>query len=209
MTEKNYNSKQKENSTLKKQKNLDKDKKLVETKLDKKSQEENENSKIQKEEINENKKEDINEENKKDKKTKEIPKKEEAIINARSLDLSTKDSASVCRFIKFKTIEKAIEDLEEVLKFKKVIPMKKGFPHKKGKGVMAGKYHTKTVRYFIRLLKELKANSDVNKIEEPVIVEAIANKASMPYGRFGRIRRKRTHIKLKSKEKSLIKKNKK
>jgi ribosomal protein L22 len=123
------------------------------------------------------------------------------------LPLSTKDSAAVCKFIKFKLIDKAIEDLEDVLKFKKVIPMKKGFPHKKGKRVMAGRYHTKTTKYFIKLLKELKANSNVNGIENPFIIEAIANKASMPYGRFGRVRKKRTHIKIKAINKSELKKN--
>jgi len=194
MTEKNYNPQQRNSKTMKKQK-------VVESKVENvtsKNEESKEEKKI--EEVKETKPE-IKSEDKKNKIKKEIPKKYEAVINAKSLPLSTKDCKSICKFINHKGIEKAIEDLEEVSKFKKVIPMKKGFPHKKGRGVMAGKYHTKAVIYFIKMLKELKANSNVNQLENPIITEAVANRASMPYGRFGRVRRKRTHIKIKTEEK--------
>ncbi len=220
MTEKDYNSQQRKSKTMKKQEFVNP---KIESALSKKeeikknetikendSKEENKENKIvQEENLKKEVKEDKKEEkieNKKDKQKKEIPKKEEAVINAKSLPLSTKDCASICRFINHKSIDKSIEDLEDVLNFKRVIPMKKGFPHKKGKGVMAGKYHTKSVIQFIKMLKELKANSNVNGLENPIIIEAIANRASMPYGRFGRIRRKRTHIKIKSRDKTKINK---
>ena len=135
-------------------------------------------------------------------------KKDEASINGISLPISTKDSVAICKFIRHKSIEKAIADLELVSKFKKAIPMKGEIPHRKGKGMMAGRYMTKPVGFFIKMLKGLKANSNVNGIEEAVIVEAIPNRASRPYGRFGRIKRKRTHIHIKVVEKNKLKKRK-
>jgi ribosomal protein L22 len=136
------------------------------------------------------------------------PKKTEAIVNAKSIPISTLDGMYICKFIKKKTIEKAIADLEQVLKFKRAIPMRGEVAHRKGR-IMSGKYPIKPVGYFIRLLKSLQANANANSIDEPVIVEAIANIAYRPYGRFGSIRRKRTHVKIKVIEKKLISKKKK
>ena len=124
-------------------------------------------------------------------------KKSEAIVRGMSLPLSTKTAAAVCKFIKGKQIQKAISDLEQVVIKKKAVPMKGEIPHRKGK-IMSGRFPKKTSEYFIRLLKNLQANSNANGLDEPVIVEAIANIASQPYGRFGRVRRKRSHVKLKA-----------
>src|SRR4030042_1964039 len=135
---------------------------------------------------------------------KERVKKDEAIVNGVSLPISTKVSVDICRFIRGKTIDKAIADLEEVTKFKRVIPMRGEIPHKKGKGIMAGRYPINEIGYFIKMLKNLKANANVNGLEEPIITEAIPNKASEPYGRFGAIRRKRTHVKIKVIEKNKL-----
>lgn len=187
MTEKDYNAKQRENKVMKKQEN---NKKMEAPAV--KAQVENKENVPQKVEV----------------KKKELVKRDEASVKGINLPLSTKDSVSICNFIRGKHLDKAISDLEQVHNLKMVIPMKAGFPHKKGKGVMAGKYHTKAVEYFIRLLKSLKANANVNNIEEPIITEAIPNRASMPYGRFGRVRRKRTHIEIKVTEKKAIKQKK-
>lgn len=135
------------------------------------------------------------------KKPKKKIKKEEAVVRGLSLPISTKDSVAICRFIKNKPIEKAIADLEDALKFKKAIPMKGEIPHKKGKGMMSGRYPLNAIGHFVKMLKTLQANSNVNGIEEPVIVGAVPNKASRPYGRFGSVKRKRTHVKIKVKEK--------
>ncbi len=77
-------------------------------------------------------------------------KKTEAIVRGVSLPLSTKYSAAICKFIKNKKIEKAIIDLEDVLKQKKVIPMKGEIPHKKGKGIMSGRFPKKATEHFIK-----------------------------------------------------------
>lgn len=159
----------------------------------------------EKKEEKENKKVD-----KKKAKTKLVgPKKTEAVVNGKSLDISTKTSAAVCKFIKGKSIQKAISDLEQVLVHKKVVPMKGEIAHKKGKGIYSGGYPKKASESFILLLKSLQTNANVGGMEEPVIVEAMANMASRPYGKFGRVKKKRTHVKIKAREKKLAKGGKK
>ncbi len=130
----------------------------------------------------------------------EKPKKTEAVVNIQNLPISTKHSAAICGFIKNKKIENAIADLEQVLVLKKPVPMKGEIPHRKGKGMMSGRFPKKATQNFIKLLKSLSANANHNGLEAPIIVEAIANIGSRPYGKFGRVRKKRTHVKIKVKE---------
>ncbi|MCK9596906.1 hypothetical protein M0R19_06985 [Candidatus Pacearchaeota archaeon] len=192
MTEKNYNPQQRTSKTMKKQQNVDKTTEIVDTK------------KI------EDKKQETKVEEKKEKKIEQKRiKKDEAVVNGISLPISTKDSVAICKFIRHKSIDKAISDLEEVSKLKKAIPMSGEIPHRKGKGMMAGRYMTKPVGFFIRLLKDLKSNANANGLDEPIIVESVPNRASRPYGRFGSVKRKRTHIKVRAVEKSKLKQNKK
>lgn len=140
------------------------------------------------------------EEKKDDKKPKvpEKPKKTEAIVNAYDVPISTKHSAAICRFIKKKKITEAISDLERVVRTQKAVPMKGEIPHRRGKGMMSGRYPKKAAREFLKLLKSLSANSNFHNIEDPVIIQAIANIGERPFGRHG-IRRKRTHVKITAK----------
>ena len=126
-------------------------------------------------------------------------KRDYAVVNGTGLPISTKKARDTCKFIKRKTIEKAISDLEEVIAQKKPMPMKGEIPHQKG--IMSGGYPKKTAEHFIQLLKSLRANAIANELEEPIIVEAIANIGVRPRGRFGRIKRKRSHVKIKCMEK--------
>ncbi|MEK6875291.1 MAG: uL22 family ribosomal protein [Nanoarchaeota archaeon] len=121
-------------------------------------------------------------------------KKEEAVINAKSLPISTKKAGAFCNFVKKKSIEKALDDLQKVVLMKKAVPSKGEFAHRKGKGIAGGIYATNTAKCFIMLVRSLSANATYNGLEDPIIVEAFANKAMMPYGRFGRTRKKRTHV---------------
>lgn len=197
MTEKDYNPQQKEKKAMEKEKTNTKieEKKIVETPKEVKKQETKDKK------IN-NKKEIIK------KPEKNVPKKTEAIVNAVSLPISTKYSVAICRFIRGKKIENAIADLEQVILHKKAIPMKGEIPHRKGR-IMSGRYPKKAVEYFIKLLKSLLANSNANGLDNPIIANAIANLASRPFGRFGRVRKKRTHVAIKAKEKKSIPKSKK
>ena len=95
--------------------------------------------------------------------------------------------------------------MEKVILLKKPVPMKGEIPHRKG--MMSGRYPKKTAEHFIKLLKSLSANASVNGLEKPIISEAIANLASRPYSKFGRVRKKRTHVKIIVKEKLKISDN--
>lgn len=139
-------------------------------------------------------------------------KKSKAIVKGISVHISTKKSMGICKFIKGKTIESAISNLELVLQKKKAVPIKGEIPHKKGLGKIAsgsGSYPKKAAEQFIKLLNSLQANADVNGLDEPIITEVFANFASRPLGRFGRVKRKRTHIQITVKEKKKLMKNKK
>lgn len=126
--------------------------------------------------------------------TKPKVKKTEAFVNETSIPISTKHSMAVCKFIKGKKIEDAINDLGQVALKKKAVPMKGEIPHRKG--MMSGRYPKKAAEHFIKILKRLEANAIVNGLENTIITEAIANFGSRPYGRFGRVRKKRTHLKI-------------
>lgn len=80
--------------------------------------------------------------------------------------------------------------------------MKGEIPHRKGK-IMSGRYPINATKQFIKLLKQLAANANVNGLEiEKAKIECKANRASRPYKRFGSERFKRTHVTLKLKEKA-------
>jgi large subunit ribosomal protein L22 len=127
-------------------------------------------------------------------------KKIEAIVNGTGVPVSTKYAVGICKFIKKKKIGDAIRDLEEVSTLKKPVPMTGELSHQKGKGISSAKFPQRASKHFIVLLKSLAANATANELEDPVIVEAIANLGQRPYGRFGRIRKKRTHIKIVAKD---------
>lgn len=137
---------------------------------------------------------------------KHVPKKTEAVVHGRNLPMSTKKSMGICKFIKGKTIPNAIADLEQVARLKKVVPMKGEYAHQKGKGISSGKFPKKAAGIFINLLKSLSANANVSGLEEPIIAEAVANIAPRPFGKFGAVRKKRTHVKLVVREKKEKKK---
>ena len=144
-------------------------------------------------------------EKKVDKKVEKKVKRDKASVNATSLPISTKYSVAICKFVKNKKIERAIGELEQVIIKKKAVPMKGEIPHRKGK-IMSGRFPKKASEYFIVLLKSLLSNANNNEMDEPIISEAIANLASRPFGKFGRVRKKRTHVKLTVIEKSKFKK---
>ena len=131
-----------------------------------------------------------------EKKSTEKKKKSTAQVNGYNIPISTKVSIAICKFIKNKKTSQAISDLEKVRIGKKAVPMKGEIPHRKGKGMMSGRFPKKASEHFIKLLKSASANAISNNIENPVVIEAIANIGSRPHGRFGNIRRKRTHIKI-------------
>ena len=140
---------------------------------------------------------------------KPVVKKTNAIAHSYNAHLSTKTSAAVCRFIRGKKIDVAIQELEDVLAKKRALPMKGEIAHQKGKGMMSGRFPKEASKHFVYLLKSLNVSATANGLENPIISEAVANIGARPYGRFGRFRRKRTHIKLVAQDKTNLKANKK
>ena len=141
-------------------------------------------------------KKEIAEERKKEEK--KIVKKELAVVRGENLPISTKHAMYLCTFIKGKKIDQAIEMLKKVLLKKMAVPMKGEVPHKRN--MLGARYPINAAEVFINLLTSLKANSQVNGLENPVITGGIANLASRPFRRFGSRRFKRTHVYLEARE---------
>ena len=152
------------------------------------------------------------------KKKKEVSKpvvKEKAIANAYSLRISLKHSKFICKMIKGKTPDQAIEMLANVVKKKQPVKMT-GLEvgHQKGKGIAGARFPRNASLAISDVIKQLKANAVVNGIEEPVITVAMPNQASAPMKKGGR-KAKRAHLhlevqdKIKLIEKSRSKKSKK
>ena len=121
----------------------------------------------------------------------------EARVEGKNIGISTKHCIAICRFLKGKNIEKATQEMEEVVKMKKAIPMKKGAPHKKG--MVGGKYPVKASKVFIKMLKNLEANASVKNLDTSKIkVFGKANRAPRPQrpGKYRGRKFKRTHITL-------------
>lgn len=128
-------------------------------------------------------------------------KKEEAIAKSLNLHSSKKHCMYICNFIKNKSIDRAIQELQEVIKLKRIIPFKGEIPHRKGPGIMSGRYPVKTSKCFIYILKALKGNAIVNglDLDKTRIYIASASWDSRP-SRKGGARFKRSYVLLKAKE---------
>jgi len=163
-----------------------------------------ENEKVEKEETKK-----VETEKKKEVKTKEIPKKDLAVANGFSLKISPKQSKYICRIIRGKSPEAAIDRLQAVIDEKRPVPMA-GLEvgHKKGKGLAGGKFPKNACKGIMEIVKQAGANSVVAGIENPVITIARSNKASAPFRRAGR-KAKRTHLHIEVRERAkLLGKNK-
>ncbi len=142
------------------------------------------------------------------KKEKSKPKKDKAIVRGVSLRLSPKHCFAICKMLKGKTPERAIEMLGDVIKKKRPVPMhNREVAHQKGKGIAGAKFPETASIEMIKLMKQASANANINEIENPIISLIKADKASQPHRREGR-RAKRCHvyIEIKSVVKKLNKK---
>lgn len=145
----------------------------------------------------ENKMEETKTESKDKKKKVEVKAKEFACVRGDGLRMSPKYTFAICRAIKHKTPEQAIEFLELVLLKKRAVKMTgKELGHQRSRGVHgmeAGVFPKNASEIFIKLLQQLQANASVNQVDNPVIVTAIGNNAPEPFRRNG-TRGKRAHV---------------
>ena len=107
----------------------------------------------------------------------------------------------ICRFIKGKSIDEAINLLNDVIEMRKFVPFKGEIPHRKGRGVMSARYPIAASKQFIPVLKGLKGNSIANglDLDKTIIYYCSASWASRPVRSGGR-KGKRVNLILKAKE---------
>lgn len=131
---------------------------------------------------------------------KKIEKKEEAVANGSGIAASKKHCIYIGNFIKGKSIDQAIHELEAVVKLKRAIPYKGEIPHRRG-AMMSGRYPVNASKIIINMLKGLKGNAIVNglDIDKTRIYYCSATWAARQ-ARGGGERFKRTNITLKAKE---------
>ncbi|MGE0793286.1 MAG: 50S ribosomal protein L22 [Candidatus Woesearchaeota archaeon] len=134
-----------------------------------------------------------------------------ARVYGRNLPVSTKTSIEMCSFLKGKSVDKAIQILDDVLSFKQAVPFRRftdGVGHRKG-NMASGRYPQKLSTEMKILLNSVKANAEVKGLSDSLkIVHLIAQKASTPFhqGRQRRRAMKRTHIELIVREDEFAKK---
>lgn len=133
---------------------------------------------------------------------------EDNIAIAKNLNqsVSTKQTIEVCRMIRGKTVDEAKKMLQEVLKFKRVVPYKKfnfDLGHKKGH-MGPGRYPQKAAKMVLTTLKTAEKNAEDKglNVKRLFIFEIKANKGPgvWRYGRNLRRRAKRTHLEIVVKE---------
>jgi ribosomal protein L22 len=121
-----------------------------------------------------------------------------ALVNGLNLHISTKVGAHICDAIRYKNIDKAITFMEEVAAGKKAVAMNnRQVGHRHDAGMMAGRYPMTAAKEFIKLLKNLKANTIYHEIEleTAIVSQAMCNQATRPFKRGG-ARAKRSHVRL-------------
>lgn len=174
---------------------------------------------IKEKKVEEKKPEDKKEEMKKEepkqeiKEEKKIIRKKEkkfdyAIVRGLNMEMSVKHAVAICNFIRGKYPLRAIEMLEKVSRKEIAVPMKGEIPHRSNmpKGKMSGRYPVKASKQFIKLLKSLISNANINGLdaEKLIITIAKADKAARPHRAtrmaFGRKRFKRAHVFLEARE---------
>ena len=147
-------------------------------------------------------------EKKKEIKKKGISKKDVAVANGFSLKISPKQSKYICRIIRGKSPEGAVDRLQAVIDEKRPVPMA-GLEvgHKKGKGLAGGKFPKNACKGIMEIVKQAGANAVVAGIESPVITIARSDRASAPFRRAGR-KAKRTHVLIEVRDKKWLIENK-
>ena len=150
-----------------------------------------ENASVKSEQIKPEKSEKSEKTEKAEKKTESKPKvvKSEAVARGVSIHASKRHCMYIGNFIKGKTVDAAISDLEQVVKLKRAIPFKGEIPHRKG-AMMSGRYPVEASKLFIGMLKGLKGNISVNNMPaETRIFSVVSNWASRPRRSNGKAKR--------------------
>jgi ribosomal protein L22 len=113
-------------------------------------------------------------------------KKDHAIVRNESVHISKRHGMYICSFIKGKSIDTAISQLQDVIILKRAVPFKGEIPHRKG-DIMSGRYPVAAAKIFIPMLKNLKGAVLFNgmDITKARISTAYTNFAPRPQRRGG------------------------
>lgn len=133
--------------------------------------------------------------------------------SGQSLPISLKHSVEICNFVRGKSVEKALKDLEQISLMKIPLAFKK-FKHKVGhrKGnIAAGRYPIKAIGYILNLIKSAENNAIFKGMNSKnlTITHMCSHKASRSY-HYSRHRgrlMKRTHVEIILTEKEIKVKN--
>lgn len=136
---------------------------------------------------------------------KEGMNEKKATAKATNLPFSLKHSVALCRFIKNRNPDNAIELLSKVIKKKIAVPITGEIPHRKG--MKSGRYPVKAAGYFIKIIRNAVANASAKGMNaECLVLHGMANKGSTMhhYGRKSG-ESKRTNIIITAEEKQIKK----
>lgn len=124
-----------------------------------------------------------------------------ACASGRDLGMSTKASVEICRWIRYRNLQKAKNLLQLVLEKKLAVPYLKFIQdvgHKPG--IRSGRYPVKAVKEILTLLESVEKNAVFKNlnVDNLKIVHINAHKASTPMqqGRHGGRVMKRTHVEI-------------
>ncbi|MBU0636296.1 50S ribosomal protein L22 [Candidatus Micrarchaeota archaeon] len=130
--------------------------------------------------------------------------KKAAKSKAIGANVSLKYSTELCNYLKGKSLKWSESFLQDVLAKKRYVPLKrynKKVAHRKGttlRGAKAGRFPTKTIRAFQKLLGNAKANADYKGLDTEKLVvwhafasQAFARRSTQSQGRLGGKVRKR------------------
>lgn len=99
----------------------------------------------------------------------------------REKGISHKHAREIAKMISGLSVEKARDNLQEVLALKRAVPFRRyktQVGHKPDSGVMAGRYPQKAAQEFIRLIDNLEANAEYKgmDLDRLKIVSAVTHK---------------------------------
>lgn len=121
---------------------------------------------------------------------------------ARDVEISTKISIEIAKWLNGRTTAKAKTLLENVLLKTQAVPFTRftnGVGHRKGAGIAAGRFPDKAATKFLELIKSVETNAQAKGLSSNLkIIQLLANKGSDQF-RSGRQRRrsfKRTHLEI-------------
>lgn len=130
----------------------------------------------------------------------------------RDLNISFKNAVELCKFVKGRTIPKALTLLEDVIEKKRHVPytrFKTGIGHRKGDTDKIGKYPVKAAQKVLEIVRNLEVNAEYKGLDpenmEITHLQALKGRAILkrrPKGRWKAWKTQYVHIQAIAEEQS-------